>query len=293
MPSRDPFTRLCQKLSRPPAGVGADLHVHTTHSDGEAGPAEVVALACRAGLTALAVTDHDTLSGYAEAAAAAEGTGLEVVSGVEITSTFQEREIHILGYFVAADDPALNAALARIREGRLRRFEAMAERLRGFGLSIPDEELRALTGRGGTLGRRHLAALLVRSGQVRSVNEAFQRYLTLPALTRLPKERLPAAEAIRLIREAGGVASWAHPPSDGTAEQVRELRALGLRALEAEYPFPTASHRQNLRTLAAELELAVSGGSDFHAPQPGGREIGSCGITRIQLDQLKSFVSCH
>src|SRR5688572_13505927 len=134
MPSRQPFTALCRATSRPPALDRADLHVHTTASDGTYTPAQVVALARRAGLAAVAITDHDTLDGVGPARAAAAGTGLEVIAGVEITAEHRGRELHLLGYFVSTEDGPLVRALARLRRLRRERFLAVLDRLRGCGV---------------------------------------------------------------------------------------------------------------------------------------------------------------
>src|SRR3954453_19103503 len=136
MPARQPFTQLCQQLARPRHAGRADLHVHTTFSDGTYTPAEIVALARRSGLAALAVTDHDTLDGIAPARQAA-GAALEIISGVEITTEFRGRELHLLGYFVRADDGPLRLALARLSAHRAERFREMVRRLEGLGVTLP------------------------------------------------------------------------------------------------------------------------------------------------------------
>src|SRR5262249_3698429 len=180
----------------------------TTASDGTYTPAEVVELARRAGLAAVAVTDHDTLAAVAPARAAAAGSPLEVIAGVEITAEFRGRELHLLGYFVDPEEPRLAAALAAVRQGRAERFAALVERLRqGGGCG----DGGGLDGAADALGRRHLAELLVRQGRAGSVREAFGRWLADGARAAVPKKRLPVAEAIALVRAAGGVAAWAHP----------------------------------------------------------------------------------
>ena len=131
MPARQPFTALCQRAARARLAGRADLHVHTTHSDGTYTPAQVVDLARRAGLAAVAVTDHDTVGGVAVARRAAAGFGVEVVAGVEITAEHRGRELHLLGYFFCTDDGPLTAALEKVRRGRVERFQEMVERLRG------------------------------------------------------------------------------------------------------------------------------------------------------------------
>src|SRR5262245_42364446 len=163
MPARQPFTALCQALSRGRAAGRADLHLHTVYSDGAYTPAEVVDLARRCGLAAVAVTDHDTLGGFEPARAAANGA-VEVIAGVEITSEFRGRELHLLAYFVNPADAALSAALGRVRQERAARFAAMTERLRSCGVRLPEEGLRG-AGAPESLGRRHLAEALVRAGR--------------------------------------------------------------------------------------------------------------------------------
>src|SRR5437588_9221654 len=165
MPARQPFTALCQAMAQPRHTGRADLHIHTTHSDGTYTPAEVIDLARRSGLAAVAVTDHDTLGGVPPAKAAAVGSGVEVIPGAEITTEYRGRELHLLGYFVQLDDPALTAGLERLRVHRLGRFREMVERLRGCGVSFKELEVwRPLES--STLGRRHLAMLLVEARQV-------------------------------------------------------------------------------------------------------------------------------
>jgi predicted metal-dependent phosphoesterase TrpH len=286
MPRRQPFTALCQAAARGRHTGRADLHVHTTCSDGGYTPAQVVELARRSGLAAVAVTDHDTVAGLAPAQAAASGTGVEVVPGVEISAEYRGREFHLLGYFFSPDDAPLGAALERLRAGRTSRFWAMVERLRACGVSVNREELKGQTD-GSALGRRHLAALLVRARRVGSVREAFARYLGDHGRVALPKVRLPVGEALALVRGAGGVASWAHPSYHCHQEALAELRNLGLGAVEAEYPAAHPGRARELRAWAGALGLAVTGGSDCHGPDQPRRAIGTCGVTAEELETLR------
>jgi len=288
MPAGQPFTALCQLAARGPYAGRVDLHVHTTHSDGAYTPAQVVDLARRAGLAALAVTDHDTLGGVQVARAAAAGSGVEIVAGVEITTEHRHRELHLLGYFVALDHIGLTAALADIRRHRRERFREMIERLRGRGVSLDGEE-QLVQGKPEALGRRHLAEMLVRARRVATVREAFARYLGDRGGVAVPKKRLPVAEALILVREAGGVAVWAHPAYDCTQEQLTELCALGLGAIEAEYPDVRRSRGLELRGWSGQLGLAVTGGSDCHGP--GRRCVGSSTISAAEFMQLRQRVS--
>jgi predicted metal-dependent phosphoesterase TrpH len=283
MPARQPFTALCQAAARPRLAGRADLHLHTTHSDGAYTPQQVVDLARRSGLAAIAVTDHDTLAGI-PAALAAAGTGLEVIAGVEITTEYAGHELHLLAYFVRTDAGPLTAALATIRAHRVERYHEMVRRLRAGGVVLDDEGPQTVPAPD-TLGRRHLAEWLVRSGQVASVREAFARYLKDGSPVAAPKWRLPVAEAISLVRAAGGVASWAHPPATASFEQLAELRRLGLAAVEVEYPEIRGARNRQLREQAANLGLAVSGGSDCHGPGP--RTVGCTTVSGEELERLR------
>jgi 3',5'-nucleoside bisphosphate phosphatase len=285
MPARQPFTRLCQEAFRAPSSGRADLHVHTTYSDGAYTPAEIVDSARRVGLAAVAVTDHDTLAGVAPTRAAARG-GLEVIAGVEITGEYAGREMHILGYFVRLDDAEITAALDRLRERRRGRFHAMVEGLRDRGVPVAEEAVAGLATTA-TLGRRNLAQLLHDSGQVGSVREAFVRYLADDGPLNLPKERLPVAEAVRLVRAAGGLTSVAHPPPDLSLAALTELRDSGVEAIEAAYPTIRAAREHELRQWAAKLGLAVTGGSDCHGPGLPARAVGARGVTAEELAAIR------
>jgi predicted metal-dependent phosphoesterase TrpH len=286
MPARQPFTALCQLLAKGRHAGRADLHLHTTFSDGAYTPAQVVELARRSGLSALAVTDHDTLGAVPVARAAAAGSGVEVIAGVEITSEYRGRELHLLAYFVAPDCPDLGAALSAVRAHRAQRYQEMIERLRGCGVSVEVERGASAPE---ALGRRHLAELLVRQGRVATVREAFNRYLGEGGKVAVPKKCLPAGEALALVRQAGGVAAWAHPAYDCTRERLAELRGLGLGAVEVEHPNTRPARARELRGWAAALGLAVSGGSDCHGP--GRRSVGACTVSAQELERLRGMVA--
>ena len=192
MPARQPFTALCQAAARPSSTDRADLHIHTVHSDGLYTPEQVVDLAKRAGLVAVAITDHDTLAGVGEALEAASGSRLEVIAGVEISSRYREREIHLLGYFVDPTNHDLTNALASLQRERASRFETMLARLREEGVQLPEMPPSDSIGR--SLGRRSLAELLVQAGKVGSIREAFHRYLGDGRAIAAPKVLVGAAQ---------------------------------------------------------------------------------------------------
>lgn len=286
-----PFTALCQQANRPGTRVRADLHVHTTASDGDYTPSQVAALAKQAGLSAVAITDHDTTAGVAEAVEAAAGLpGLirvEVVPGVEITTDFAGREFHLLAYFVGATHPELAAALSRLCDRRRDRFRDYLAKLADAGTPIPAVRAAPVEARTASLGRRHVAGLLVACGFARSRNEAFGRFLAPLKGSILPKEKLPIESAIALVHAAGGVASLAHPPADLTDEELDRLAAFRLDGLECEYAWGRSGPAGRLRRAAARLGLAVTGGSDCHGPEPAHRRVGSYGLTAAGLEELR------
>jgi len=290
MPRLAPFTHLCGQLARIAQPRRADLHVHTTASDGEYTPSQVVALARQAELCAVAVTDHDTLAGIGEAQASAERT-IEFVPGVEISTAFGGRELHLLGYFVRTDHDELNAALAAVCESRRERFRDFVTLLRDRGLSLPADCVQTIEASTVSLGRRHLAKLLVTQGHARNRTEAFHRFIN-PLVGRVRRKALiPIENALQLVHAAGGVASLAHPPADLTDEAFEALRAFGLDAIEALYPWGRNSPAAKLRSTAKRFGFAISGGSDCHGSEPAHRRIGTHAITSDDLTALRTLIA--
>jgi 3',5'-nucleoside bisphosphate phosphatase len=264
----------------------ADLHVHTTHSDGVCSPCEVVIAAARVGLAALAITDHDTLSALAVARPEAARWDVELVPGVELTCQQDNREIHILGYFIRDDDPAICDAMASLRNGRARRFEAMVERLRTLGLSIDLNAVRGVFPRA-ILGRRHLADYLARTRQVASTREVFARFLGDGCPACVDKLRLESSLAIGLIRGAGGVAALAHPPNDLRESQLQALTDQGLHAIEVDGPGFSRGKSQRFCAQADRFGLVGIAGSDFHAADRPGRWVGAITTAHDALERLR------
>lgn len=267
----------------------ADLHVHTTHSDGACSPCEVVVAAASVGLAAVAITDHDTVSALAIARPEADRLGVELVPGVEMTCEYQGREIHLLGYYFR-EHPALLAALGRLREDRAGRFAAMASRLEELGMVVDLTAVRRCFPRA-TLGRRHLAEYLFRTKQAASVREVFDRYLADGKPAEVPKARLDAFEAVALTREAGGVVSWAHPPHNLKLESLRALAEAGLTGIEVAGPGVQNRVGRRFRDWAAELDLVPTAGSDFHAADRPGRRVGAYLCPQADLDRLRERAS--
>ena len=242
-----------------------DLHLHTTASDGALPPADLVARAAAAGLTTIAVTDHDTVGGLHDAAAAATAAGVRLIPGIEITAVEDDRDTHVLGYFVDPETPALASFLVRQRADRIRRVQEMAERLAALGAPIDPEPLiaRGLE-EGRSVGRPHVAAALLALGHVRSWDEAFERFLEKGKPAFVPRCGAPAAEVVRIIHTAGGVASLAHPGLTRVDALIPLLASAGLDAIEAAHADHDPDTEARYRALALSLRLAVTAGSDFH-----------------------------
>lgn len=265
----------------------ADLHIHTTHSDGACSPGEVVRAAANVGLGALAITDHDTLSAISVAAPEAQRLGIELVSGVELTTEYEGRELHLLGYFFRADDATLQAMCGDLRSRRDSRIEQMIERLGGLGLRVDLAAIRRTYPRA-TIGRRHVADWLARSGQVNGRQEAFALYLGEGGPADVPKPRIPIGHAVDVIRSAGGVAALAHPPYDLRERDVEALAAGGMGAIEVAGPGVPTSRRPRVQEWAERFDLVPVAGSDFHSNDRPGRWVGSTTTSGDDLELLRA-----
>jgi predicted metal-dependent phosphoesterase TrpH len=266
------------------------LHIHSTTSDGTLTPSEVVRLALARGLRVIALTDHDTVSGVAEAQAAAAGTGLEVIAGVEINAEGGETSLHVLGFYVDPRNPSLIKKLQTMREARLERAHRMLERLREMGMPLDWEKVRALAG-GESVGRPHVARALLDQGYVETVKEAFERFIGLGGPAHVPRLRLSPAEAMQVIVEAGGVPVLAHPAHSGPAvvARVPEFVGHGLRGLEVHYPHHSPDEVEMLLGLCREHGLIATGGSDFHGPDSEeGAPLGSVYAPPACVERLRA-----
>ena len=255
-----------------------DLHLHTTHSDGSCTPTEVVGLAHQAGVTALAITDHDITTGLDEASAAGEALGIEVIPGVEISSTLGNSELHILGYFLDWQDTRLNERLKTLRDSRHRRNPKIVERLQSLGIDLTYDEVRALAG-SDSVGRPHIARALMDKGVVSSAKEAFDRFLADGKPAYVPRDLPSPTEAIHWIKAARGLAVLAHPTwlrctEQSLVELVRQLKADGLDGIEVYYSTHAARQTREYLSLAQQLGLLVTGGSDFHGLTKPDIEVG-------------------
>jgi hypothetical protein len=274
-----------------PAGSSSfvDLHSHSTASDGTLAPDAVVAAAHNAGLRALALTDHDTLAGVPLATAAGETLGLRVVPGVELSAHEGDREIHVLALHVTRLG-ILESRLETLRAGRRLRAARIVERLRSLGLELTMDMVMKEAG-DASVGRPHIARALVRAGSVRDFREAFDRYLGGGRPGFVPKERLEVRDAIAITHEAGGLAIWAHPGSDGRRARLEPLVEAGLDGIEVRHPSHLAEDINRLGALADFFGLVPSGGSDWHGSAEGLRTIGAMQIPSAWLDRQDAVVA--
>lgn len=241
----------------------ADLHTHTTASDGTLSPGELISLAKKKGLKTLSITDHDTVKGYLEAKEAAAASGIELIPGVEITALWNQKEVHILAYGFDEQNPDFNQMLRKQKKARLLRMESIVEKLKKQGLDIDMDEVRAESGPG-NVGRPHAASVLIRKGYVASVAEAFIRYLSTEKLTGIQTHYVSIEEVVKLTRQAGGVLSLAHPGPLYSQKEIDELLATGLDGIECIHPSHNFNVQRTYTKMAKERHLLVTGGSDFH-----------------------------
>lgn len=266
-----------------------DLHAHTTASDGDLTPSELVAHAAAAGVSLLAVTDHDTVDGVTAAIAAGPAHGVTVVAGVELTAQVAHGSMHLLGYFDTAAPQPLVGALAELTAFRETRIRAIVDRLCELGIDIRWQAVRDRAA--GQLGRPHVAAALAAAGHVATIEEAFDRWLADGRPAHVPSRGLDPVAAVKLVVASGGAAVLAHPASLAlrTAHLrafVQRLGAAGLTGIEVHRPEHTPDQRDAYATIARQLRLVAAGGSDFH--RPGGPfAIGDTGTPGLAPDVVE------
>ena len=256
-----------------------DLHVHSTASDGTLTPAQLVEEAKKEGLLAFALTDHDTVDGIAEARDAAKKASVELIPGVELSTEYDGKEIHMVGLFLDETNEELLNHLTHFRDNRDNRNLKMYQLLRERGFDITEEALREMFP-DAVLTRAHVARFLLDKGYIKSISEAFEKYIGDDCPCNVPREKISPQEAIALIHHAGGKAVLAHPVlyhmSDG---QLRKLIAdcadCGLEGIEALYSTYKPEDERYIRRLAAEFNLKLSGGSDFHGSNKPHIQLGS------------------
>ena len=270
-----------------------DLHTHSLKSDGSMTPAEVVREAKRAGLAAIALSDHDTVDGIREAAAEGEKIGVEVIPAIEF-SVQSKTETHILGYFIDIENPDLLKTLKEVVDLRIERNYVTCQRLNELGFDITIEEVRALAPNN-FVGRAHFARVLMDKGYTKSVKEGFDLYMTSGKYAYCEKQRLTARDAVELIGKCGGISFLAHPHltklgDDELKEFLKELKGFGLSGLEGYYTDYTPEMQEKYQAMATELGLLISGGTDFHAAMKPHISIGTgLGNMKIPYSVLEAM----
>lgn len=256
-----------------------DLHTHSLASDGSMSPAELVRHAKEKGLSAVALTDHDTVEGIREALDEGNRIGIEVIAGIEISTNFKP-EMHILGYFLNKDEyKNIQKGLATIRKCREDRNIKIINKLNELGVDITEEEVKEVA-LGDTIGRPHFARLLVKKGYVKTMQEAFDKYLGKDGLAYFKRFELEPIDGIKLIKNAGGIPVIAHPAllkmsNNELDKLLLELKEYGLAGIEAIYSENSKDETGNLLRLAIKHQLLVTGGSDFHGTYKSEIEIGT------------------
>jgi len=265
--------------------VDADLHIHTLFSDSTLSPYEVVTCAKGMGLKAISICDHDTIDGVREAMGYASNL-IEVIPGIELNAVTQRHEIHILGYFIDIDNLRFNERLEAFRRARISRIYNMVERLASLNIKIDSQRVFQVAGKG-SVGRIHLATVLREENIVDSVQEAFNLYLGHDKPCCVKRVSIQPEEAIRIIREAGGVPVLAHPGVSGCDEIIPELVRLGIKGIEAyhpAHPLPIWSHYEKL---AKKHRLLVTGGSDCHGTARGQIMMGTVRVSMDVVERLR------
>jgi len=273
-----------------------DLHVHSNESDGQLSPELLIDAAIGNGLAAVALCDHDTTAGTVRFTQYGKSRGINALSGIELSAKWKKGNCHLLGINVKSDCEPLEAILRKTRESRDRRNDLILEKLAEMGITISPEQLSNEAG-GEVVARPHIAYALLRAGHVRSFQEAFDKYLSSSGIAYVDRFRLDPADAVKTLREAGAFVVLAHPrqlglDKDKTAlfDLLIELKNAGLQGVEVYSPDTTDEQIQLYKEMSVALGLAQTGGSDFHAPGLGGRDIGyyrpSVPIPKITIPEL-------
>ncbi len=275
-----------------------DLHVHSNRSDGSYTPRELVDYALEKGLSAFALTDHDTTAGINEAVSYAEGKPLEVIPGVELSTEYEGRDIHIVGLYINQGMPGFAEYLKEFQNSRELRNEKMCERLRAYGIDITLEELK-LEFPGAVITRGLYAKYMLKKGYIKSMTEAFDRYIGDHGPCFVAREKITPEQAVGFIKSAGGLSILAHPPLYRMSRTrleilVERLKAAGLDGIEAKYTTYSSTEEREMKEIAAKFNLAISGGSDFHGTTKPKTDLGigygSLYIDESVLAHLKSLL---
>ncbi len=241
----------------------ADLHIHTNASDGACEPAEILTKAIGKGLKTIAITDHDTIKGFKKAKELNSSNEIELLPGVEMSVRWKDKEVHLLGYCFNPDDEDVNLLMLQQSRARRRRMAKIVEHLKYQGVDIDLDEVKAEAGFS-NIGRPHAASVLINKGVVASVGEAFIRYLSSEKLDGIDTEYCTLSDAIKVIKNAGGVLSIAHPGPLYSQDEITELMAEGIDGIECIHPSHPYPVQKNFSKIAEKNGYLITGGSDFH-----------------------------
>lgn len=270
-----------------------DLHTHTVFSDGTFTPEQLMRLATERGISTIAITDHDTTEGWNDARTAADETGIELVTGVEFSASYQGASVHVLAYWPDAEDGAFAEELTRLHDDRFRRGEMMVEKLQALGYPITFERVREIS-QGDNIVRPHIAQALVEAGVVATVKEAFTEELIADGgKADVQKHALHPVDALKLIKRAKGICVLAHPGMWGAqgelpVELIEEMASSGMDGLEVDHPDHDEEQRERFRALAHGLDLLVTGSSDCHGTRYDPIRLGCATTAEDQFEELKA-----
>lgn len=269
----------------------ADLHLHTTHSDGTFSPQELVNEAKACGLACISLTDHDTVNGVQETAKLAKEGGIEFIAGIELTAHVDEREFHVLAYFPHSDgwnDPGFRGEIKKFSDARVERIHKTVSKLNAVGVDVNADDIFAISGHGAP-GRLHIAKALKNGGYVDSIDEAFARFLRKGQPGFAPKFRLSAPEAIELVHRYDGVAVFAHPGIAGLDHRIKDFIAWGLDGIEVWHSKHRQAEENRYRAIAEQNNLLLTGGSDCHGMAKDEVLIGRVKLKYEYVEKLREY----
>lgn len=268
-----------------------DLHIHSYYSDGVLSPAAIVRTAADVGLSAVSISDHDTAAGQKEAIEAGAAAGVDIVTGIEFSVKEEELDIHILGYCIGLSDVRLAAVLEDLERGRAERAKKIADKLQTLGLPVTFEEIAADAGPG-TLGRPHVAKVLLRKGIVIEFQEAFDRFLGYGASCYVPKKVLPLEDVVSIVKESGGVTVWAHPGVNIRKRRLCDrIFSSGVNGIEAWHPNHSEDITRRALLEADKRGLVCTGGSDYHFEEAKKAGIGEIPVPYDSVRELRRLAS--